>query len=69
MRGYLITPSLDIKNIESEDGITWRVIPDECITDSSMGDSGGINNRSDNISDSSAASQQQSQFGDEPNAE
>lgn len=29
MKAVLITPNLDMLYVESEDGITWKVIPDE----------------------------------------
>lgn len=29
MKAVLLTPNLDMLCVESEDGITWKVIPDE----------------------------------------
>lgn len=57
VNGVLITGNLEMFNVQSTDGITWKVIPDECNSGSGMGDSGSLDHRSDNVSDRSATDQ------------
>lgn len=56
INGVLITSNLDTFNVESDDGINWRIAR-ECITDSGMGNSGNVDHRSNNSSDSGTTGQ------------
>ena len=47
MQGIILSDGLDLLTVESEDGITWKVVEDDTRDNRSIRDCGGIDNWSD----------------------